>query len=806
MTKTSGNDIRAMLAGVAAYGLAGTRRQLAVATLDTTTWNDLLEAAAAEQLTGLLVASLSDEVLPATDTQLEQAASRDREAAITAVMLERLLLQIAERFDTESIEYRVLKGAAHAHLDYTEPRLRCFRTIDILIRAADLDNAVAALTHAGGRRSVPELRPDFDSRFGKGVRLVMPDDRDVGLHRTFVAGPLGSTVDLDGLFESSSPFMLADRKLEGLATEERFVHSCFDVGLGRPAGLVEMRDLAQLVLGDELDVDRALELARRWQAPAVVARAVNLTWSTLDLADAVPLSAWASHYRPDRHEERVIDAYVGGDRSYTRQALAMIRVLHAGATESPTCARCSFRGAHISPRGTGAGLRTWVVPLGTSTAGRKSPDAEVSWRGARRLVPEHFSSAMMRRSVTLAVLGLCATSCSHDSGRSRAAARSAPTVSSSATTSTAAPPTGTAPTVPAARRIRGSRVQLPRLPSGGVVAVPATIPADCSIDVTRALEAWIERTPDNTTLRFGRRACYRIDETIVITRRHRLLFDGNGATLRAFTGGTRTRAQLYVSEGSDITVQNLTLRGANPDAGAHKGAYVPALEGQAGFWISGAARVHLDGIAVFDTYGDFVYIGSAHGRPSADIAVERSRFSRSGRQGITVTSGINIAIADNVIAEAARSLIDLEANTRTASIRRVDILRNATGAAPNFWLANKGHDASIGDISVVGNHMSTATGGLVFVYGENVRPRGPYLFESNRFIAADRTHDEHSSGAFFFAYAERVTIHDNSVTFSPGTPAVELRGTHHVAVTQNHFRGAGTVLLPRDGSSDYHVS
>jgi hypothetical protein len=323
----SSGDIRAMLAGVAAYGLAGTRRKIAATTLDNKTWHDLLEGAATEQLTGLLVASLADEVLPATDDQFEQVASRDRDAAIIAVKIERLLLQVTERLDAESVEHRVLKGVAHAHLDYAEPSLRHFRDIDILVRTADLDDAVAMLARAGGRRTIPELRPDFDHRFGKNVQLIMPDDLRVGLHRTFVAGPLGLTVDLDELFEGAAPFMLADRKLEGLAAEERFVHSCFDVGLGRPAKLAEMRDLAQLVLSDELDVEHALALARRWQAPAVVARAVNLTWSTLDLADAVPLSAWANHYRPDRHEERVIDAYVGGDRSYTRQALATIRVL-----------------------------------------------------------------------------------------------------------------------------------------------------------------------------------------------------------------------------------------------------------------------------------------------------------------------------------------------------------------------------------------------------------------------------------------------------------------------------------------------
>jgi Uncharacterised nucleotidyltransferase len=249
------------------------------------------------------------------------------EVAVVAVLLERLLLQIAERLDTEGIEFRVLKGPAVAHIDYKDPALRSFSDIDILVRTADFGSAVGVLERAGGRRNVPEIRPGFDRRFGKGATVVMPDNLEVDLHRTFVAGPLGLTIDLDDLFASSTVFELADRKLEGLASEERFLQICLNVGLGRPAGLHALRDVAQFALGDDLDLDRVFSLSHRWQAQAVVARAVNLAWSTLDLADCVPLSAWASRYRPQPREARVIHAYVGGDQSYTRQALAAIRVI-----------------------------------------------------------------------------------------------------------------------------------------------------------------------------------------------------------------------------------------------------------------------------------------------------------------------------------------------------------------------------------------------------------------------------------------------------------------------------------------------
>ncbi|MBA3621797.1 MAG: hypothetical protein H0W51_05695 [Euzebyales bacterium] len=59
------------------------------------------------------------------------------------------------------------------------------------------------LGNCGYRRSWPQLRPGFDRRFGKGAPLRRDEGWELDLHRTFVMGPFGLTVDLDGLFASS---------------------------------------------------------------------------------------------------------------------------------------------------------------------------------------------------------------------------------------------------------------------------------------------------------------------------------------------------------------------------------------------------------------------------------------------------------------------------------------------------------------------------------------------------------------------------------------------------------------------------
>src|ERR1700730_15470159 len=60
-------------------------------------------------------------------------------------------------------------------------------------------------------------------------------------------------------------------------------------------------------------------------------------------------------------------------------------------------------------------------------------------------------------------------------------------------------------------------------------SVPASIPSDCSRDVTPNLLAWIGSVPDGSVLQFARNGCYRIDGTLRIEGRDNLTFGGNGA-------------------------------------------------------------------------------------------------------------------------------------------------------------------------------------------------------------------------------------------------------------------------------------
>jgi hypothetical protein len=315
------------LDAVAAYGLVGTRCRLPTEPLAEGEWPAFLDAVAGERLVGLLALAILDGAFPATDGQIEAVASLETDVAVVALMLERLLLSVSDRFVGAGIDFRVLKGPSVAHVDYPEPALRSFGDLDLLVRGSDFAGAVAVLEAEGGRRAVPELRRGFDRRFGKGATISMPGRLEVDLHRTFVAGPLGMMIDLDGLFETSTGFVLGDRLLVGLGAEERFLHACVHAALGRPARRNSLRDIAQMVLGGDLDLARVYGLADAWRARAVLARGVNLAWNGLEISDSVALSAWSARYRPEPADRRLLDAYIGGDRSYTRQAIATFRAI-----------------------------------------------------------------------------------------------------------------------------------------------------------------------------------------------------------------------------------------------------------------------------------------------------------------------------------------------------------------------------------------------------------------------------------------------------------------------------------------------
>ncbi|MBJ7282839.1 MAG: nucleotidyltransferase family protein [Acidimicrobiia bacterium] len=285
-------------------------------------WAQLHRELLLERLVPLAAYALDQGALTASDIQRAQITQDHARSMSLALVLERRLLEVYSEMSLAGIDARVLKGSAVAHLDYPDPSWRAFGDVDLLVPADSFAGASEILTAAGARRRFPEVSKGFDSRFGTGACFTYADGLQVDLHRSIAEGPFGLTVDLDSLFNDVEEFEIGGVNLRTISRQHRFMHACFHAALGDVSPrLVALRDVAEMLLVNKVDLSDAVITARAWRAEAVIARAISLAWQRIDLPpnDA---SAWANTYSPSGYEERALRAYTSENRSYATQVAA----------------------------------------------------------------------------------------------------------------------------------------------------------------------------------------------------------------------------------------------------------------------------------------------------------------------------------------------------------------------------------------------------------------------------------------------------------------------------------------------------
>jgi putative nucleotidyltransferase-like protein len=312
---------------VAASGLPGRRPRPPLGPVPERQWPDVLSRIKSEALTGFAVRCADDGSLPVTPDQRAALNQVHVEAMAHAVRLERQLVTVADLLGGLGMPFRVLKGSAVAHLDYADTALRSFGDVDVLVTSSDVDRALAALLEAGYRRATPEAHEGFDRRFGKGATLLTDDDYELDLHRTLAMGPLGYTVRVDDLWDDSQVFRVGGRDFAALAVEQRMLHACLHAVIGNPHHRIQPhRDVAEMVLFGSYSQARLLELADRWRAQDVVARALTSTWDLFGLGVYSSLVDWA-RARPDTARANRMLTLYDVRTSYAALSLGSLRVM-----------------------------------------------------------------------------------------------------------------------------------------------------------------------------------------------------------------------------------------------------------------------------------------------------------------------------------------------------------------------------------------------------------------------------------------------------------------------------------------------
>ena len=238
---------------------------------------------------------------------------------------------------------------------------------------------------------------------------------------------------------------------------------------------------------------------------------------------------------------------------------------------------------------------------------------------------------------------------------------------------------------------RGIVVASPSTNGDNVVhAVPATIIADCSVDITEELTTWLQQVPNNAIIQFPTNGCYRADTTVEVAGKADWIIRGNNALLKRVEPTPpslqypRSNSHLRLIDFHTGIIDGLRVEGLNTVSDMEHlrpdyGAYVEELEFEHGIAMYGAHDVLVEDVRVDAVFGDGIYMagGDEYSPTWSDgVSIRNATVDKNGRQGIAVVRSRNVIIADSHILHSRRSGIDLEPDSSDESIDNVKIVGN----------------------------------------------------------------------------------------------------------------------------------
>lgn len=330
--------------------------------------------------------------------------------------------------------------------------------------------------------------------------------------------------------------------------------------------------------------------------------------------------------------------------------------------------------------------------------------------------------------------------------------------------------------------------------------VPASIPHDCSQTVDSQVNSFIQSVPNGSTIEFQPGGCYGQDGEILVTDRSNLTIDGNGSTFKDLTTGTGSRSNWDVQSGSNITLENMTIIGANANAGTGSSCYTTSLEWQYGINFEGTQTGIANHVTIEDTYGDFIEAQfdqrySIYSAPPArNITVENSTFNANGRMGVGLTDVQGFTMQNSTMTNICMDAIDVELDVDQEYGQNINILNNTFGAMRYDLLSNygAGNGSNVGNITVSGN---IENGPLinceapVVVVPPSGYYRSGYTITNNHFLTYGDAVD--------LTRTDNATVSGNIVSFTNGgcgsMSGVNMTDSHTIWIESNTFANASVV-------------
>jgi hypothetical protein len=309
--------------------------------------------------------------------------------------------------------------------------------------------------------------------------------------------------------------------------------------------------------------------------------------------------------------------------------------------------------------------------------------------------------------------------------------------------------------------------------SGEVYPVPASVPSGCSTDATSKILSWIASVPNNSTLRFGASACYRIEGTLELKKRN-LTLDGNGSTFKSLNAPSSQRAMWRVWD-STVAFRNMTISGSY----ANGGVIDRDLQWAHGIDLRGTDAV-VENVSMSDLAGDCVYFGLGADRSSG--AVRDSSCRRIGRNGVSVTAGDDILVERTTTNKIGHIVFDVEPNTGSGNWGSCRVTFDSN-TIRTYWLYAW---------TLIGSHAPICeqafTNNRLIGEGLRIAALRPTFRPQHLTVTGNTSDTPQGPPAMEFYGVDGLTVSGNTVPLTSGT-MVQVEGSCNVSVSGNSYPG-----------------
>lgn len=242
--------------------------------------------------------------------------------------------------------------------------------------------------------------------------------------------------------------------------------------------------------------------------------------------------------------------------------------------------------------------------------------------------------------------------------------------------------------------------------------VPASIAANCSQDVSSALQSWINSRPNGSSLTFPSGSCYLVQSGLSLSGRTGISLLGTGSTLRATTVGDGHRPNLKLVDGGQLTVRGFRLEGGYTTPGTHN----TAVQWSHGIEVLGTQTVLIEDVTAINVGGDCVYLGLGASR-TRDATVRRLTCTGTGRNGVSFVAADRSRVEQSSTSTVGYIPFDVEPNSGAGfGVDTAVITGNTIGSYAINALTIVG-SAPVNGISFTNNQVTAPTGARIQVTG-----------------------------------------------------------------------------------------